>query len=147
MNKNLNKILFLCFTFLFFFSFNIKNVNALSYKNDELIEIMNVNNYGVTPAEESTCTSYLGSVDNPEEPAYWLQYILNLMKYAAIIALFVLVTFDFMKAIVENDKDAIKKAGQKAIKRFIYCVLIFFLPIIVEFLMELFGIYENCGIG
>ncbi|MBD8922277.1 hypothetical protein EGR52_02495 [bacterium] len=147
MNKNLNKILFLCFTFLFFFSFNIKNVNALSYKNDELIEIMNVNNYGVVPAEENTCASYLGSVDNPEEPAYWLQYILNLMKYAAIIALFVLVTFDFMKAIVENDKDAIKKAGQKAIKRFIYCVLIFFLPIIVEFLMELFGIYENCGIS
>ncbi len=146
MNKNFNKFLFLCFTFLFFFSFNIKDVNAVSYRNDELIEIMTVKNYGIMPMENN-CESYLGDPDIDSTPAYWLQRILDIMKYAAIIALFVFVTLDFMKAIVANDKDAIKKAGSKAIKRFIYCVLIFFLPIIVELLMELFGIYGTCNIS
>ena len=46
-----------------------------------------------------------------------------------------------------NDKDALKKASNTAIKRFIYCILLFFTPMIVEFLMSLFGAYGTCGIG
>ena len=66
------------------------------------------------------------------------------MKYVAIIALLVLVISDFLKALVENDKDALKKAGTKALKRFIYCVILFFVPTIVEIIMNWFGVYSNC---
>lgn len=61
--------------------------------------------------------------------------------------LLVLVISDFFKAIVENDKDALKKAGNKALKRFIYCVLLFFLPTIISLIMTMFGAYGTCGIG
>lgn len=93
------------------------------------------------------CDSLLGDPSDEGDPAYWLQLIFNAMKYFAIIALFALVTLDFFKALVADDKDAIKKAGQKAAKRLIYCVLVFFLPIIVEFLMTMMGLYGTCGIG
>ena len=46
-----------------------------------------------------------------------------------------------------NDKDALKKAGSRALKRFIYCVLLFFLPTIVSLIMTMFGAYGTCGIG
>ena len=46
-----------------------------------------------------------------------------------------------------NDKDSLKKAGTTSIKRFIYCVLIFFVPLIVKLIMSLMGIYGSCGIG
>ena len=46
-----------------------------------------------------------------------------------------------------NPEDALKKAGTTAIKRFIYCVILFFVPIIVNFIMNLFGVYGSCGIG
>lgn len=44
-------------------------------------------------------------------------------------------------------KNALKKAGNKALKRFIYCVLLFFLPTIISLIMTMFGAYGTCGIG
>ncbi len=95
----------------------------------------------------STCTSIFGDKTNFKYPAYWIQWCLNVIKYLAIGALLLLVTMDFFKALVQNDKDALKKAGVTAAKRFVYCILIFFLPIIVDFIMSLFGAYGTCGIG
>ena len=92
------------------------------------------------------CNGILGSTDDVDAPAYWLDWILDIIKYVAIAALLVLSTIDFIKAIISNDKDAIKKAGTTAVKRFIYCVLIFFAPILLDFLMQLFGLYGSCGL-
>ena len=83
---------------------------------------------------------------DPDCTAYWLQWILDIIKYIAIAALLVLSTFDFIKAIISNDKDALKKAGTTAAKRFIFVVILFFLPIIIDLLMRLFGAYGTCGI-
>ena len=89
----------------------------------------------------------LGDPTNSQYPAYWLQEALNIMRYIAIVALLVLVTIDFVKAVASNDKDALKKAGSTAIKRFIYCVLLFFVPIVIKIVMTMFGVYSSCGIG
>lgn len=143
MKKNkLTKICFLSVTFLFLFLINI-NVRAsvlekINVKND-LVRV-------VVSAENENCPAF-GDPNIETEPAYWIQWILNLMKYMAIIALLVLVISDFFKAIVENDKDALKKAGSRALKRFIYCVLLFFLPTIISLIMTMFGAYGTCGIG
>lgn len=143
MKKNkLTKICFLSVTFLFLFLINI-NVRAsvlekINVKND-LVRV-------VVSAENENCPAF-GDPNVETDPAYWIQWILNLMKYMAIIALLVLVISDFLKALVENDKDALKKAGSRALKRFIYCVLLFFLPTIVSLIMTMFGAYGTCGIG
>ncbi len=92
------------------------------------------------------CDNVLGDPDDPDCTAYWLQWILDIIKYIAIAALLVLSTFDFIKAIISNDKDALKKAGTTAAKRFIFVVILFFLPIIIDLLMRLFGAYGTCGI-
>lgn len=137
MKKGIKKILFLSITFLFLFSFSL-NVNASVIENDFTRNIV------VAVGEK--CPA-LGDPTNSQYPAYWLQWILNVMKYVAIVALLALVTMDFVKAVASNDKDALKKAGTTAIKRFIYCVLLFFLPTIISLVMNLFGAYGTCGIG
>lgn len=143
MKKNkLTKICFLSVTFLFLFLINI-NVRA------SVLEKINVKNElvrVVVSAENENCPAF-GDPNAEADPAYWIQWILDLMKYVAIIALLVLIISDFLKALVENDKDALKKAGNKALKRFIYCVLLFFLPTIVSLIMTMFGAYGTCGIG
>ena len=129
MKKGIKKILFLSITFLFLFSFSL-NVNASVIENDFTRNIV--------VAAGDNCPA-LGDPTNSQYPAYWLQEILNIMRYVAIVALLVLVTTDFVKAVARNDKDALK--------RFIYCVILFFVPIIVNFIMNLFGVYGSCGIG
>ena len=137
MRKGIKKILFLSITFLFLFSFSLK-VNASVIENDFTRNIV--------VAAGDNCPA-LGDPTNSQYPAYWLQWILNVMKYVAIVALLVLITTDFVKAVASNDKDALKKAGTTAIKRFIYCVLLFFLQTIISLVMNLFGAYGTCGIG
>lgn len=137
MKKGIKKILFLSITFLFLFSFSL-NVNASVIENDFTRNIV--------VAAGDNCPA-LGDPTNSQYPAYWLQEALNIMRYIAIVALLVLVTIDFVKAVASNDKDALKKAGSTAIKRFIYCVLLFFVPIVIKIIMTMFGAYGSCGIG
>ena len=137
MKKRFKKILFFSITFLFLFSFSL-NVNASVIENDFTRNIV--------VAAGDNCPA-LGNPEDSQYPAYWLQEALNIMRYIAIVALLVLVTIDFVKAVASNDKDALKKAGSTAIKRFIYCVLLFFVPIIVKIIMTMFGAYGSCGIG
>lgn len=151
MKKRFRKILFFSITFLFLFSFSL-NVNASVKEYDSVVEIAKADNSlskNFSVAKTDVCESLLGDPDdcNEECPAYWIQWGLNLMKYIAIVALLLLVTVDFLKAVVSSDKDALKKAGSTSIKRFIYCVLIFFVPIIVKLILDLMGIYGSCSVG
>lgn len=149
MKNKFSKIIFFSITFLFLFLFN-SGVNASVIESKNIIEVSSikgdfVNKFAVADSYD-TCDSLLGDPNNCDGkcPAYWFQWILNVMKYVAIVALLVLVISDFLKALTENDKDAMKKAGSKALKRFVYCVLIFFVPIIIEIIMTWFGAYGNC---
>lgn len=135
MNKKINNILFFCITMLFSFSFMI-NANASVLNNNFINNVATI---------EESCAAF-GDPGVSGTPAYWMQQALEIMKYIGIIALLVLTTLDFIKALAQNDKDALKKASNTAIKRFIYCILLFFTPMIVEFLMSLFGAYGTCGV-
>lgn len=135
MNKKINNILFFCIAMLFSFSFMIK-ANASVLNNNFINNVATI---------EESCAAF-GVPGFSGTPAYWMQQALEIMKYIGIIALLVLTTLDFIKALAQNDKDALKKASNTAIKRFIYCILLFFTPMIVEFLMSLFGAYGTCGV-
>ena len=92
------------------------------------------------------CYGLLGSTSDPNDPAYWLQKALQVIRYAGIVALFVLSTVDFVKAIVNQDNDALKKAINTTVKRFIYAVLIFFIPMLTESILKFFGVYGTCAL-
>ena len=87
---------------------------------------------------------FLGDAeDDPEQPIYYVNWVIEIITYAAIMCFLGFSIADFFKAIVSNDKDALKKAGSTTLKRFIYCVIIFFLPIIIDFLLDLFQLTET----
>jgi len=69
-----------------------------------------------------------------------LQDILNVIRIAVPILLIVLGSVDMGTAVVSDDKDSMKKAGSKLVKRCIAAVAIFFIPLIVNLLV---GIFED----
>ncbi len=93
--------------------------------------------------DREDCAGLLGKTDNPSDTAYWLQMILNVMKYLAIAALVALSILDFIKAIASQDGDALSKSIKTAGLRLIYTVLLFVFPIILEFVFEIVGIYTD----
>ena len=126
---------------------NSINKEAAMQQFKNYVEEMAEYNSDIIEYESLDCEGILGDPDNDQEPAYWIQFVLDIMKYIAIAALLVLSTIEFLKAIVSNDKDALKKAGKTTGLRFVYCIILFFLPILVNFIMSLLGIYDTCGIG
>lgn len=83
----------------------------------------------------SSCDSLLGVKTNPDAPAYYIHTAFTWIKYVAIIILVVMSMKDFAYAVVSKDEESIKKATSICVKRFIYCIIIFLLPIIVEQVM------------
>lgn len=81
-------------------------------------------------------------------PAYYLQLALNIMKYVGVILCITLTVVDFFKELLSEDKDGYKKVINRAIKRLVFAVIIFILPILVMQLLQLVGVVSNatCGI-
>ncbi len=81
-------------------------------------------------------------------PAYYLKVVLTVIKYVGILACVALSTVDFARVIVTDSKDEYKKTIQKSIKRLLFAAGIFFLPEVVELLMELLGFATTgaCGL-
>ncbi len=99
--------------------------------------------------DASSCTSLLGSPSTSGTPAFYLDKAFSVLKYVAIILLIVMSMFDFITAVTAHDNDAIQKATSKTIKRLIYCVVIFFLPLLIRFVLEYLNdrAIDLCGIG
>lgn len=83
------------------------------------------------------CETLLGSPRTKNSPAWYLSFIFSVIKYVAIIILIVLTIMDFVGAVASHDNDILKKAVGKAIKRMILCVIIFLLPTLIEFILEI----------
>ena len=98
-------------------------------------------------AVEASCDTLLGDPKDSNDLAYWLQKALDIIKYGGIIALIVLSIVDFAKAIFQNNKDLLKEHGTTFLKRLVYCVVLFFIPMLVNLIMTLLGAYGICNIG
>jgi len=65
-----------------------------------------------------------------------MQNVFNFIKIVVPLLVIGLSSFDFIKAITgKNDRD-IKKAFNRLLKRFLYAILLFFLPVILELLLD-----------
>ena len=71
---------------------------------------------------------------------YW---IMNIIRIGGVILLVVLGMLDFVKAAASGEQEEMKKSKSKFVKRLIACVVLFFVPIIVEILVGL----VNLGSG
>lgn len=91
------------------------------------------------------CKGFLGDPSSPNAPAYYLVLAFKIIKYAAIILVLIMSIIDFAKATLSQDKDLLKKAAISSAKRLIFAVLIFFLPILLNFLLSWLGdAYSTC---
>lgn len=66
-----------------------------------------------------------------------LQNFFNFFKIIVPLLVIGLSSFDFIKAITEKDDKDIKKAFTRLIKRLVYAVILFFLPSILNLLMNM----------
>ena len=78
------------------------------------------------------CDSLLGE-DLRSEINSWLLYV----KIAVPIILIVMGSLDFGKAFISSDEDAMKKAQKKFIMRLIIALVIFFIPALVNILLNI----------
>lgn len=72
--------------------------------------------------------------------------ILNLIKYFGPVLVIALTIFDLIKTSVSGEQDELKKISSKFIKRLIAAALLFFMPILIKLLFDLFRItIPDCG--
>ena len=109
------------------------------------------NNYVQILDETIDCTSketgILGSVQDEESVAWLLQKILNYIKILGPSLAIALGTIDFVKAIVTSDEKSMKETQKKFVNRLIAAFLLFFVPLIVQGLLNLFGFTTNIACG
>lgn len=65
---------------------------------------------------------------------------LRMLRWGALVLMIILSVLDFIKAAAADDQDAIKKAGQKFIKRIAAVIILFILPMLVEFILYVAGL-------
>ncbi len=71
-----------------------------------------------------------------------IMVILNIIKIICIIApilLIIMLMIDFTKSVISGEAEETKKNFKTSIKRIIACMLIFFVPTIVAFIMNILG--------
>lgn len=89
----------------------------------------------------------LGCVNEEDSVAWLLQKILNYVKIIGPIIVIVLSTIDFVKVVVTGDDKEMGKAQNKLFMRLILCLLLFFIPTLVSFLLNMFGITADPTAG
>lgn len=114
---------------------------------------------------EVTCADYETIFGNPNDDGETfdpdgdgqssIRYMINLvLQYVRIIVpilVILLGTLDFAKAVMAGKEDNMRKAQQDFIKRVLMGVAVFFVPLLVDLIMDLAdivwnGSYPNCGL-
>lgn len=120
------------------------NVYVLEKGTDEIDDWM-----GETD-QDQTCegsNSLLGDPDDPDSVAWLLQQILNFIKIVGPILVVILSSVDFIQVIVKSDDEAMAKAQKKLIKRLILAALLFFIPTLVQVILDVFGFNSGATCG
>lgn len=84
-----------------------------------------------------------------------LDFINKIFRWIQIIAPIIVIVLGFVEfgsAVLQDDKDALKKASSKLIKRLIIAVALFFIPLILGWILTIFNditgaASSTCGIG
>ncbi len=117
----------------------VTNVSAISYQDVSLA--------GTTKTErDSKCKAVLGDPENPDDFAYLLQDIFNVIKFGTPILIIAMTIVEYIKAVISSDKDQLTKANKKTIQRVVLGIVLFCIPVVLNFTFNLLGFYGTCGI-
>ena len=124
-----------------FITFLIMSAMFFSGFNSVLADAKNTNNIVLLSNEaEVNCNSLFS-----DEIKADLENILKIMRIAAPLVVILFTTFEFISAMVSNDKEALNKAASKLMKRLVLVALLFFLPIILNLLLSFIDAkYSTC---
>lgn len=94
------------------------------------------------PDDTSSCEGLLGS-----NVSKIIKNLFKTIQYAGPILVAIFTIMDFVKAVLSGEAEDMKKASNKLIKRLIAVVLLFFIPLICDMLLDLTGITtsNNCS--
>ena len=135
----MKKILPLFIIITFMFQLAIPVVEAKSF----------VDGYNpVLLEDEEGCEGLFGDKNKEGSFAAFLQEIFDFMKFLAPTLVVVFTVVEFAKAAAANDKDALVKAGKKTGVRIALALLLFFLPVLINFVFDkVLHWYGTCGIS
>lgn len=105
----------------------IDKVNDLVDKFKELVELKGLDIYPITNCEELLGEDLINKINS----------YLNIVKIAIPIILIAFGIIEFTKAIFAGDEESMKKSQKSFIKRLGISILIFFVPTIVNLLLQL----------
>lgn len=97
-------------------------------------------------SETGFCVDYLGSADEPDTVASYLQTAYTLIKIGSIILVVVFSMLDFASAIT-SDKTDVKMTAMKWVKRLVAVLIILLLPTFIDMIGNILNIEDIlCGI-
>lgn len=120
---------------VYFIEAGEENNNMPWITDDTKVEIKKLEN----------CEAILGEEDYS---LGWIikKALLYIKIFAPIIAV-ILSTFEFIKVLIQNDPDNMKKTYKKLIYRLIIAMLLFIIPSIISLLLDIFGFTAgNCNL-
>lgn len=109
-------------------------------------DIINEGNWINIDTELGDCSDYIGDVNIEGTPAYYIDYVYNIVKIAITIALILLSMFDLVNAIISGN--ALNEIYKKLIYRLMIVVIVLLLPTLITLVGKLLtGKDVLCGIG
>ena len=92
--------------------------------------------------------SFLGNPEDENSVAWLLQQIFNFVKIVGPILVVVLSSIDYAKVIIQSDDESMGKANKKLMWRLILAALLFFIPLLIQVFLQMFGFTSDptCGI-
>lgn len=93
---------------------------------------------------DDSCDTLLGDYNDIYSFAWYLHKTLTFIKYLGPTLVVLFSGIDYIKALVASDADAMKKTNSKLFKRIACCLLLFFVPLVLDLLFDVFKLYGAC---
>lgn len=97
-------------------------------------DVSKICGYDVSGSQTEVCNTF------GERTLAWIFKIINMIRYIVPVLLIVLGILDFIKTIASDDEGEIKKAGARFVKRLIAAALVFIVPLILQFILNIFNL-------
>ena len=149
------KLIFFLYIFSVLLAFIPLKVNAIELYDvtDNFYILVNntTNRSNTTTSQDMDCdgsNSILGNPEDENSVAWLLQQIFNFIKIVGPILVVVLSSIDYAKVIIQSDDESMGKANKKLMWRLILAALLFFIPLLIQVFLQMFGFTSDptCGI-
>lgn len=119
----------------------VSPVNTMALENNNINIVENTSSNVLTNTINIASRETILGDPTDEDSVAWLVYlVLNIIKIAGPILVILLSSVDFILVIVKSDNDAFAKAQKKLITRLVLAILLFLVPVVVQVILEVFGI-------